>query len=184
MKDYRKRAGALRRQVDSLKGFIRRPRRSPVDINHQKAEKLWQEHAKLLRKVYPKPESSHQVQVQLIDMSHNGAVALTTSYPDLAAYLLAMRDLDWHYYLESEQVATCSSCSGYFYKADRSIYQGLLASGVCTPECLADDQAKQAQQAQDLEDLRGWCPVIDQEMFITLNATDYQDWYYGKDKNQ
>lgn len=89
----------------------------------------------------------------MIDMYHDCAIVLSTSFADLDAYNRAYQELDWHYVLESEQIATCDYCD-----VDYIVDEGLqeydwegLEIGFCSQICLEYQQIKRQEEADQLE---------------------------------
>ena len=138
MNDFYKQAQVLRQQVAELDELVHHPIYENEEGDEQKADRLWQRHVELLRKIYPKPDPQDHIQVTILDMYRDDAVVLTTSFANTHCYNKAYDQLGWDYELASEQVDQCEWCDEYYLVKDK--YQDKEGRGFCKQGCLEEYQ--------------------------------------------
>lgn len=107
------------------------------------AEQVWEEHAELLRKIYPSPNPEHAIQVTIRDyyfslhsLGEEIPIVCQTSFETLTQYIEAVLILA-NYEVDSEQVEQCEMCDKYYY-----VENGYTAykRGFCSLSCLNEDE--------------------------------------------
>ena len=149
MNDYFQQAMAKAREFAELDSLIDHPIYESEPGDEQKADKLWQEHVELLRKVYPKPNPRDHIQVTVLDKYRDDALVLVTSFSDMKQYNEVAEQLGWDYELESEQVGICELCSEQYLVKDGC--QDKEGRGFCKQGCLEEDQFERQMPVDEQE---------------------------------
>ena len=149
MNDYFEQAMVKAREFVELDGLIDHPIYESEPGDEQKADRLWQEHVELLRKVYLKPDPQDHIQVTILDKYRDDAFVLNTSFSDMKSYNKAAEQLGWDYELESEQVGICELCSEQYLVKEGC--QDRDGRGFCKQGCLEEDEFERQMPTDDGE---------------------------------
>lgn len=149
MNDYHKQAQALRQQVAELDELLHHPIYENEEGDEQKADRLWQEHVELLKRLYPKPDPRDHIQVTIRDTYRDDAFVLNTSFASMSEYNKAYDQLGWDYELDSEQIGQCEWCDEYYLVKDGC--QDSSGRGFCKQGCLEEDQFERQIEVDEQE---------------------------------